>query len=80
MYILKFSLSLADEFGDGWDKAKLMVMSSSGNHSSYAPKCGGRPVVKEYCFNPNLSKTGDYVAIGVVGYKPHFAWEVCDIY
>ena len=64
-----------DSFGDGWDNARLVVMPSVGSPYSLGPTCSAAVVQSTFAFSEG-HKTGDFVVIGVVGYKPKHSWEV----
>ena len=72
-----FSFLLGDQFGDGWNTAKLFVYPSDGGVPiMYSLKCGEAIVQKKYCFNPDTQNDGDYIVVGITGYKPTEDWEV----
>lgn len=67
---------LADSFGDGWSSAHLALFPSDGDDLSFSIPCGTGITLQEYCFDPLTQNTGDFVVLGVVGYKPAYPWEI----
>lgn len=70
-------IQMGDRFADGWSGAHLVVYPSIGKYLSYTVVCGEANVVKEFfCFDLNIHKNGDFVVLGIVGYKPSYPWEI----
>ena len=53
----------------------MLVFPSVGDPWAVAPTCAGSVSRSQYCFSES-SKPGDFVVVGVVGYKPAFSWEI----
>ena len=72
-----YSFLLGDQFGDGWNTASLVIFPSDGTTASkYSLKCGDSPMRKKYCFYPDRQNDGDYIVVGIFGFKPAEDWEV----
>mmetsp|Transcript_24963 Transcript_24963/g.46593 ORF Transcript_24963/g.46593 Transcript_24963/m.46593 type:complete len:1219 (-) Transcript_24963:1842-5498(-) len=69
-------VSMFDEFGDGWDTAKLRVSYSDGTYDYYYPDCNSpNPLEFEYC--PSMSHQGGTYTFEVVHHKEaQFNWEI----
>ena len=65
-----------DAFGDGWDNARLIITPSIGSPYTITPKCSKYYSRSKFCFTSDKYKTGDFVVISVVGYKPARYWEI----
>jgi hypothetical protein len=71
-------ISLEDQFGDGWDTAKLQILSPGQEPTFYSPHCNApNPFEFRYC--PRYS-TSDYQGLHklsiVDGPKSKFFWEI----
>jgi hypothetical protein len=66
---------ILDQFGDGWDTAKLYLYDSYGHYNSYAPNCTINKKYIEYCFSSNATD-GDQLTAAVFGFRPSNPWEV----
>jgi hypothetical protein len=66
---------ILDQFGDGWDTAKLYLYDSYGHYNSYAPNCTVNKRYIEYCFSMNATD-GDHLTAAVFGFRPSNPWEV----
>lgn len=69
-------VSMFDEFGDGWDTAKLRVSYSDGTYDYYYPDCNSpNPLEFEYC--PSMSHQGGTYTFEVVHHREaQFNWEI----
>ena len=67
---------MSDLFGDGWDVAKLLLYFSDNLVKSYTLDRGVNKISEKYCFDREKNHDGDYVTVGVTGYKPKYPWEV----
>mmetsp|Transcript_15755 Transcript_15755/g.15904 ORF Transcript_15755/g.15904 Transcript_15755/m.15904 type:complete len:1792 (-) Transcript_15755:114-5489(-) len=70
------SFELVDLFGDGWDSAKLSVISSTEGQVDLFPTCKANPLYTQYCFYEEGNDDGDYVVIAMTGYDPQRPWEI----
>eukprot|EP01042_Synura_sphagnicola_P002789 gene2789-3400_t len=69
-------LSLGDQFGDGWDTAKLTVVAPDGSSDQYAPSCRtNNPYQLRYC--PNLATDGGVYTVSVPNApQADYFWEI----
>ena len=69
-------VSLSDQFGDGWDTARLLITAPDGSSDTYAPYCDSRnPFVFRYC--PRLATdVGVYTLSIPQAPKAKFFWEI----
>ena len=69
-------VSMFDEFGDGWDTAKLRVSYSDGTYDYYYPDCNSpNPLEFEYC--PSMSYQGGTYTFEIVDHvEAKFNWEI----
>jgi len=66
---------LEDQFGDGWDGAKLILLSSSGQMLSATLSCEQQEAELKFCFSMYSNSADDYLVASVVG-VPDKPWEV----
>jgi hypothetical protein len=69
-------VSMFDEFGDGWDTAKLRVSYSDGTYDYYYPDCNSpNPLEFEYC--PSMYHQGGTYTFEIVHHEEaKFNWEI----
>ena len=69
-------VSLADQFGDGWGGANLVITAPDGSTDSFAPYCSSRnPFTFRYC--PSLpTDTGIYTLAVPKAPEAPFFWEI----
>ena len=69
-------VSVGDQFGDGWDKAKLVITAPDGTTDTFAPYCNSRnPFVFRYC--PLLpTDNGVYTLSVPRAPDSKFFWEI----
>ena len=69
-------VSMFDEFGDGWDTAKLRVSYSDGTYDYYYPDCNSpNPLEFEYC--PSMHQQGGTYTFEIVHHEEaRFNWEI----
>ena len=68
-----------DQFGDGWDTAKLMIFDYKHTYRIYSLDCTLSVLEIEYCFNSTTAISGDTVTAVVFGFQPLHSWEVCTV-
>jgi hypothetical protein len=73
--IKNFRFLILDQFGDGWDTAKLYLYDSYGHYNSYAPNCTLGKRYIDYCF-PSNAVNGDQLTAALLGFRPSYSWEI----
>ena len=69
-------VSVSDQFGDGWDQAKLVVSTPDGSTDSFAPYCDSRnPFRFRYC-PTMLADAGTYSFSIPKAKDAAFFWEI----
>ena len=74
--IRSIRILLNDKFGDGWNLARLVLYASTGWHRAYDLECAENSRLENYCFHPELNADGDFIVLGIVGFRASHFWDV----
>ena len=72
-------LKLYDAFGDGWDTASLVVVStkdSFGDNFKRTVQCGVKFLSDKICVDVNSFGKDDYLLLKITGLTPAHSWDV----